>query len=115
LAIWLRSTQSVEHDVKIADKGKHEGVVKPETVSNYSLNYREDRPAYDGHIQDAGPASTQRTELCFSQTKDGREHDRVEEPDGKDAPHRCMAAQEHRSSDQCPGNNRTESKQIIGA
>jgi len=32
-----------------------------------------------------------RAELCFSQTKDGREHDRVEEPNGKDAPHRYMA------------------------
>ena len=40
------------------DKGKREGVVKPDMVSNYSLNYREDRPTYDGHIQDAEPAST---------------------------------------------------------
>jgi hypothetical protein len=58
LAIRLRSTQSVEHDVQVANNGKHECVVKPDMVSNYSLNYREDRPAYDGHIQDAGTAST---------------------------------------------------------
>jgi len=58
LAIRIRSTQSVEHDVQVADKGKHESVMKPDMVSNYPLNYREDCPAYDGHVQDAGPAST---------------------------------------------------------
>jgi hypothetical protein len=57
LAIRFRSTQSVELNVQVADKGKHEGMVKSDTVSNYSLNYREDCPAHDGHIQDAGPAS----------------------------------------------------------
>jgi hypothetical protein len=95
LAIGLRSAQSVEQDVQIADKGKYEGVVKSYMVSNDSLNYRENRTAHDGHIQDAGSASAQRTELCFSQTKNGREHNRVEEPDGEDGPHCHVTAPKH--------------------
>jgi hypothetical protein len=45
-AAW-RAADCVEHDVQVANNGKHEDVVKPDVVSNYSLNYREDRPAYD--------------------------------------------------------------------
>ena len=43
-------------------------------VSNRTLNDRQDRTPDDGHIQEARPSSTQRTEFCFSQTEDGGEH-----------------------------------------
>ena len=74
LAIRLRSDQSIVQDVHIADKREYESVVKSQMVGNDSLNYREDRPAHDRHIQDAGTASAQGAEFRFTQAEDCRKH-----------------------------------------
>ena len=106
LAIWLRSAQSVEQDVQVAEHGEKEGVVKPNTVGNYTLDDRQYCAAHDGHVQDAGAIARQGAEFCYSQGEDRGEHDRVEEPHGENCPHRRMSAQQHGSSNQCCRNDR---------
>ena len=61
-------------------------------VSNHALNYRQDGTSNDGHIQDAGSISGQRAEFRDSQTEDCRKHDRVEQTNSEDGPHREVSA-----------------------
>ena len=46
--------------------------------------------------------------------EDRGEHDRVEEPNGQNRPHRRMSAQQHGSCDQCCRSNRAQSQQMSG-
>src|SRR6267143_949759 len=114
LAVRLRSNQSVEQNVQVANHGKNERVVEPDMVCDGTLYHGKDCTAHDGHGQYAGSAPRQWTQFCHSQTEDGGEHDRVEEPDRKNGPHRRMPACDHGDDGQCRGEERAERKEVSG-
>src|SRR5215469_7033174 len=81
-AVRLRAVQPIEHYVQVTKNGDNKSVVNPDVIRNDALDDGQDCTAYDSHIQEAGAASRERTELRHSQAEDRGEHNRVEEPYG---------------------------------
>src|ERR1700747_656396 len=94
-AVWLRCTQCVIQDVQVADHRNEERMVNSNVVSNRTLDQRDDCAAHDGHVQNAGSISCQRTELSHSQTEDCWKHDGIEKANSQDAPHGEVPVREH--------------------
>src|SRR5215470_8205828 len=100
LAVGLRAVDCEVQDVDVAEHRHEEGRVDPDPNGDGSLDQRENRAPDDGHVQDAGAAAGERAELGHPQAEDRRKHDRVEEADGQDAPHRDVAGGQHRDPHQ---------------
>src|SRR5260370_30395024 len=100
LAVRLRTAQPVEHDVQVTKDGENKSVMNPHVICNDALDYGQDCTAYDSHIQEAGAVSREGTKFRHSQAEDRGKHDRVEEPDGENAPHRGAPTRKHRSTNQ---------------
>src|SRR5215469_3457212 len=101
LAVRFGTAESVEHDVQVTKDGENKSVMNPDVICYDTLDHRQDCAAYDSHIQQARPASRKRTEFRNAQAEDRGKHDRVEEPDGENAPHRGVPPGKHRSTNQC--------------
>jgi len=67
-----------------------------DVVSNRTLDQRDDCAAHDGHVQNAGSISRQRTKFSHSQTENCWKHDGIEKANGQDAPHGEVPVREHR-------------------
>src|SRR5215470_14527589 len=100
LAVRLGTAESVEHDVQVTKDGENKSVMNSHVICNDALDHRQDCAAYDSHIQEAGAAARERAELCYTQAEDRGKHDRIEEPDGENAPHRGVPPGKHRSTNQ---------------
>src|SRR5215469_16624462 len=112
LAVRLGTAEPVEHDVQVTKDGENKSVMNPDVICYEALGHRQDCTAYDSHIQEARPASRKRTEFRNAQAEDRGKHDRVEEPYGKDAPHRGVPASKHRSTNQRRCHNGAKSQEL---
>src|SRR4029077_3473451 len=80
-ARWAVSVETVEHDVEIADDGHEERIQYPDVVGDVTLDHRHDRSADDRHAQQSRAFARVPTKAGEREREDGREHDRVAEPD----------------------------------
>src|SRR5208337_4495329 len=106
LAVWLRAGQRVVKDVKVADDWHEKRVVNSDSVGDVALCQRNYRSSYDRHVEDSGTISGQRTEFSQTESENAREHNGIEKPHGKDAPHRGRAASQHGGRYKRGGTNR---------
>src|SRR5262245_42403867 len=114
LAVRSGTAQAVEHDVRVADHRHEERVLDADAVGDNSLNDWQNGTADDGHVEKAGVTFRQAAERGDAETEDGREHDRVEQADGENAPHGHWPAGEHRYADQGCRADRAHGKQTAG-
>src|SRR6266481_1009623 len=80
-------------------------MVNPDTISHRTLDHRNDRPAHNSHIQEAGSITRQRSKVSDAQGEDTREHNGVEQPNCNYAPHCDVSGGKHGNRDQRCGTN----------
>src|SRR6266404_2334539 len=112
LAVWLRSAYRKEQNVEIAKRSGDEGIMDTlapaclalyhlwvvamiDYVSGLSDHPRDDCSAHDGHVQEARTLTCKRAQLRDAHGKNARKHDRVEQADRQNGPHRHVAVAQY--------------------